>query len=545
MTARFFNEPAHHHGARYRAHSWWRDTTFVDDLRAAAARTPDQPAVIAARAFAKDEIAITYGELAREVDHIAAALIALGVGREDIVALQLPTWWQFTATALACARIGAVVAPIPADYRRREVEFVLARTEAVVYVGPATWMRFSHRDLLRELAPDLPALRHRIFIDLDDAHSGELDFAAWLAAAPPISMADLDRRAPAADDVFLVMYTSGTTGEPKGVVHAYNTLYAIVRAVSESAEITAADVVHSPSGMTGMIGFLYNFLVPLHAGATAVFADLGDPDRGLALIERHHINFIYAIPNYVSDLVDAYRRKPCSLASLRVIVTGSAAVPPHLIGAVRDVLGVRVQALWGMTEIGGATFTAPDDPPDWPAHSDGRPCAWMEVQIADRAADGSGRLRVRGANQCLGYFQRPELYAAVVDADGWFDTGDLVRDDGRGGIRIVGRIKDVIVRNGYKVPVLEVEATLAAHPQVAMVALVADPDPQVGERVCAVIVARDHAPSLTDVRDHLRAAGMSAQYWPDRVHIVGEMPLTATGKIQKYVLQDQLRARPQ
>jgi len=545
MTARFFNAPAHHHGARYRAHGWWRDTTFVDDLRAAAARTPDQPAVIAARAFAKDEIAITYGELAHEVDHIAAALIALGVGREDIVALQLPTWWQFTATALACARIGAVVAPIPADYRRREVEFILARTEAVVYVGPATWMRFSHRDLLRELAPSLPALRHRIFIDLDGGHPGELDFAAWLAAAPPLSAAELDRRAPAADDVFLVMYTSGTTGEPKGVVHAYNTLYAIVRAVSESAEITAADVVHSPSGMTGMIGFLYNFLVPLHAGATAVFADLGDPDRGLAMIEKHRINFIYAIPNYVSGLVDAYRCKPRSLASLRVIVTGSAVVPPHLIGAVRDVLGVQVQALWGMTEIGGATFTAPDDPPDWPAHSDGRPCAWMEVQIADRADDGSGRLRVRGANQCLGYFQRPELYAAVVDADGWFDTGDLVRDDGRGGIRIVGRIKDVIVRNGYKVPVLEVEAALAAHPQVAMVALVADPDPQIGERVCAVIVARDHAPSLTDVRDYLRAAGMSAQYWPDRVHVVGEMPLTATGKIQKYVLQDQLRAIPQ
>jgi cyclohexanecarboxylate-CoA ligase len=542
VTQRFVNAPARQHGARYRARGWWRDATFVDDLRAAAARTPDKPALIAARAFAKDERTLTYGELAREVDHIAAGLVALGVGREDIVALQLPTWWQFTATALACARIGAVVAPIPVDYRRREVEFILARTEAVVYLGPATWMRFSHRDLLRELAPGLPALRHRIFIELEDHGPGELDFAAWLAATPPLAAGELDRRAPAADDVFLVMYTSGTTGEPKGVVHAYNTLYAIVRAVSETAEITAADVAHSPSGMTGMIGFLYNFLVALHAGATAVFTDLGDPDRGLALIEHHQISFIYAIPNFVGSLIDAHRRKPRSLASLRVIVTGSAAVPPHLIGAARDVLGVRMQALWGMTEIGGATFTMPDDPPDWPAHSDGRPCAWMEVQIADPAADGSGRLRVRGANQCLGYFQRPDLYADVIDADGWFDTGDLVRDDGRGGIRIVGRIKDVIVRNGYKVPVLEVEAALAAHPRVAMVALVAEPDPQVGERVCAVIVARDQPLSLTDVRDHLRAAGMSAQYWPDRVHLVGEMPLTATGKIQKYVLQDQLRA---
>ncbi|HET9627351.1 MAG TPA: AMP-binding protein [Kofleriaceae bacterium] len=539
---RFDNAPARQHGARYRDHGWWRDTTFVDDLCGTAARTPDKPAIIAARAFARDTITLTYRELARRVDHIASGLIGLGVRREDIVAIQLPNWWQLVATALACARIGAVIAPIPVDYRRREVEFILARTEAVAYVGPTAWVKFSHRDLIRELAPGLPALRHRVHLELADPGPGELDFDAWLAATTPMSGEDLDRRAPGADDVFLVMYTSGTTGEPKGVVHAYNTLYAITRAVTETAAITGDDVVTSPSSVTGMIGFLYDFLVPIHNGATAVFADLGDPDRGLALIEQHKISFVYAIPSYVASLIDAHQRRPRAIASLRVIVTGSAVVPPHLIGAARDVLGVRVQTLWGMTEIGGTTFTSPDDPPDWPAHSDGRPCAWMEIQIADRGADGSGRLRVRGANQCLGYFQRPDMYAAVVDGDGWFDTGDLVRDDGRGGIRIVGRVKDVIIRNGHKVPVLEVEAALSAHPQVAMVALVGDPDPQVGERVCAVIVAREATPTLGELREHLRATGMSAQYWPDRLHVVGAMPLTANGKIQKYVLQDQLRA---
>jgi cyclohexanecarboxylate-CoA ligase len=545
-VTRFDNAPARLHGERYRRHGWWRDTTLVDDLRTAAARTPDKPAIIAARSFARDVTTVSYAELARQVERFAAGLVELGVAREDIVAVQLPNWWQYSALALACARIGAVIAPIPVDYRRREVEFVLSRTAASVYVGPSVWLKFSHQGLLRELAPALPALRHRVLIGAGQSvttEPGELDFEAYFSADharrhPP---AELDRRAPGADDVFLVMYTSGTTGEPKGVVHSYNTLYSITRAVTETAALGAGDVVTTPSGVTGMIGFLYNFLVPLHSGATAVYADLGDPDRGLDLIERYAISFLYAIPNYVSALVDAQRRRPRRIDALRTVVTGSAAVPPHLIGLARDVLGARVQTLWGMTEIGGTTFTWPDDPPDWPAHSDGRPIEWMEIDIADEA-DGVGRLRVRGANQCLGYHQRPDMYAEAIVGDGWFDTGDLVRRDGRGGIRIVGRIKDVIVRNGHKVPVVEVESALSAHPQVEMVALVPDPDAQLGERICAVVVPREPAPTLAELRDHLRAAGMSVHNWPDRLHLVREMPLTANGKIQKYALADLLRA---
>jgi len=138
------------------------------------------------------------------------------------------------------------------------------------------------------------------------------------------------------------------------------------------------------------------------------------------------------------------------------------------------------------------------------------------------------------------------MYAAVVDAEGWFDTGDLVRHDGRGGIRIVGRLKDVIFRNGQKVPVVEVESALHAHPNVAAIALIPDPDAQLGERICAVVVARDPAspPTLSSLREHLRALGMSTQYWPDRIHVLREMPLTSSGKVQKYVLQELLQGAP-
>jgi len=556
VTARFQNRPALVHGERYRANGWWRDATFLADLAAAARANPAKPAIIATRAFAKDVRTITYGELAAHVDRFASGLIELGVGREDIVVVQLPNWWQFTALALACARIGAVIAPVPVDYRRREVELVLGRTEASVYIGPAAWLGFSHQELLRELAPGLPALRHRVFMAPNagprpELGRGELDFDAQFAGATPRHPAsELDRRSAEADDVFLVMYTSGTTGEPKGIVHSHNTLYAITRALVETAGLGPDDVITTPSPMTGLVGFLYDFLVPLLANATTVYADLGDPELGLRLLEDHGVTFTYAIPNYLLGLIAVHQRRPRRIARLRTVVTGSAPVPPHLIASAREALGVRVQSLWGMTEMGGATFTWPDDPPDWPAHSDGRPVAWMEIKIVPELGDdgqplpdGAGRLRVRGANQCLGYFQRDDVYAAAVDDEGWFDTGDLVRRDGRGGIRIIGRIKDIIVRNGQKVPVAEVESALYAHPKVAAVALVPDPDPDLGERVCAVVVPREAPPTLAELRDHLKRLGMAAQCWPDRLELVGEMPMTSTGKIQKFVLAEQLQAR--
>jgi len=546
---RFANPQAAQHGARYRASGWWRDATFLADLAAAARATPDKPAIIATRAFAKDVRTLSYRELAAYVDRFASALLDLGVGREDIVAVQLPNWWQFTALALACARIGAVVAPLPVDYRRREVELVLSRTEAVVYIGPAAWLGFSHQQLLRDLAPGLPALRHRVLLGATALATGELDFERLLAATPRPA-AELDRLAAGADDVFLVMYTSGTTGEPKGIVHSHNTLYAATRALVETAGLGPDDVITTPSPMTGLVGFFYDFLVPLLAGATAVYADLGDPELGLRLIADHGVTFTYAIPSYVLGMIGVHQRRPQRIARLRTVVTGSAPVPPHLIASAREVLGVRVQSLWGMTEMGGATFTLPDDPPDWPAHSDGRPVAWMEIRIAPELGDdgkplpdGAGRLCVRGANQCLGYFKRDEVYAAAVDRDGWFDTGDLARSDGRGGIRIIGRIKDIIVRNGQKVPVAEVESALYSHPKVSAVALVPDPDPELGERVCAVVVKRDAPPSLAELRDHLNNLGMAAQYWPDRLELIDEMPTTSSGKIQKFVLQEQLQAR--
>ena len=208
----------------------------------------------------------------------------------------------------------------------------------------------------------------------------------------------------------------------------------------------------------------------------------------------------------------------------------------------REDLGAELIAIWGMSENGVPTTTRPGDEIEVVSRSDGRPVPWMEVRVVDEfggevPSGEVGRLLVRGAAQSVGYFRRPDLFQAAVDAAGWFDTGDLARERPDGGIRIAGRTKDIIVRGGENVPVVEVEAVLYAHPRVREVALVGVPDARLGERGCAVIVPEGAPPTLAELRDHLDRAGMAKQFWPERVEIVGELPKTPSGKVQKHRLR--------
>ena len=193
-----------------------------------------------------------------------------------------------------------------------------------------------------------------------------------------------------------------------------------------------------------------------------------------------------------------------------------------------------------MSENGAVTCTRWDDPEDWPAHSDGRPIGGMQIRIdpLPGLTDGAGLLRVRGPAQCLGYHQQDDIYAAELDADGWFNTGDIVRDDGRGGIRLIGRAKDIIIHRSSNLPVAEIEAALDTHPGVADVALIGIPDPAVDERVCAVVTAAGtDPPTLEELRDHLRQAGISDWCWPERLEVIDAMPRTPMGKIRKAELK--------
>jgi cyclohexanecarboxylate-CoA ligase len=253
---------------------------------------------------------------------------------------------------------------------------------------------------------------------------------------------------------------------------------------------------------------------------------------------------------FVVDLITAQQDVGASLESFRYFVCGGAPIPPHVVSAAAEALDCELVAVWGMTENGVVTSTAPGSPIEVVANSDGVPVPWMQLRVVDE--DGAelpvgetGRLQVRGPSQALGYFRRPDVYAASCTADGWFDTGDLAwrRDDG--GIRISGRAKDLVIRGGENVPVAEVEAVLYTHGKVRELAVIGLPDDRLGERACAVVVPEDESdpPTLAELVRFLDEAGMAKQYWPERLEVVAAMPRTPSGKIQKFLLREQFGAR--
>jgi cyclohexanecarboxylate-CoA ligase len=315
----------------------------------------------------------------------------------------------------------------------------------------------------------------------------------------------------------------------------------------------AGDVAFMASTLAHQTGFLYGVIVPMSMGMTVVFQDVWDPAEFIRICDRERVTYTVGATPFVLDAVAAQRDIGASLETLRYFGCGGAPIPPHLVAASQEVLGAELIAVWGMTENGIVTCTRPGDPVEVVSDSDGIAVGWMEIRVV--SPDGVelppgevGHLQVRGASQTLGYFQRPDLYEDALrpaddDRGPWFDTGDLARrrpEDG--GIRIAGRAKDLVIRGGENVPVVEVEAVLYNHPKVFEVAVIGVPDERLGERACAVVAPADPAdpPTLAELVAECERAGMARQFWPERIEICKEMPKTPSGKIQKFVLREQL-----
>ena len=523
--------------ADYRAAGWWRDETFLDDLADAARGRPGHPAVIG---YEDGTLArtLTYADLARMVARFSGALTELGVRRGDVVVPYLPNLWMLAPLYLACVRVGAVVAPAQPALAGREAGHVLRSSGAKVCVTVDRFDGVDFGALVAQIAPD--TLEHRVVVG-NAAATGAIDFDEFFVRTPWEEYHP-DGSPLGPDEPALLVFTSGTTGQPKGVVHSQNTIYAAGRSMAVPFGLTAAEVISIPQYLTHVAGGMHAVFAPITLGATCVMHDTNDDmELLLDMVAAHRITYIHAAPSYMSRLVAGQQRSPRDTSSLRLLSSSSAPIPPQMITDVRDAFGLPLFACWGMTETGGCTTTRPDDPPDWAASSDGRPMPWMQVRLDAGSGSGIGRLLVRGASLCLGYLGQPDAYAACIDTDGWFDTGDMAREDGRGGIRITGRRSDLITRaTGNKVPTSEIEAVLLRHPSVSEVVLIGYPDPQVptADEVCAVVVPAGAPPTIQDLRDHLQHEQVTFENWPDQVQIAAELPKNSLGKVIRSVLRE-------
>ena len=518
----------------------WPNRLPIDDLDEAVHTGAERTAFVGWNSVLAREIRLSYGELGERVDKIAHGLLTHGISTGDVVALQLPNWWEFIALVYACNRIGAVANPLMPIFRQRELRFMLGFADAKVAVVPQSWRGFDHLQMLQQIRPELPKLEQVFAI----GGSGDQAFERAFLARPPLTAAErarLSARRPTPNDVVELIYTSGTSGEPKAVMHTSNTVLAAAAGFVADIPLSSEDVVFMGSPYAHQTGFLYGILLPISLAAKTVALDQWSAAAAATLIEREGASFSMGATPFLSDIVNLPAAERAR-AKLRTWVCAGAPIPRLLVQRAREEMHLDVLSCWGMTENAGLTITRKGDPQAKVIETDGRALPGSEVRIIDSAkrslpADTVGQLQARGITHFVGYLKRPQLNA--LDEHGWFDTGDLARMDGDGYIRIVGRSKDVIIRGGENIPVAEVENLIYRHPLVAECAVVAIPDPRLGERACVFVVAKPNTrPTLDELTRFLGAEGMAKPYWPERLELVAEMPRTPSGKIQKFKLRE-------
>ncbi len=529
------------HRAQMRKEGWWPDLTSDDLLDRAIAQSPDKKAIISYQLEAGYDApvsSLTFRELGEAVSRAAGAFSAMGIGPGDVVAIRLPNWSEFVVAAYALNRIGAVPNPLMHIFRERELRFMcsFAKTKAILI--PKTFRGHDFETMLEGLRPELPDLEHVIVVGGNGANS--YDTLINSSSAAPITPAQNTAADPG--EMSVLMYTSGTTGEPKGVMHSQNTLIACCKALGDRFGLGTEDVHIGSTPFGHMTGYAAVMYQSLYYGSTMVMMDVWSPDHAVPLMRREGITHMAAATPFLADICRKVEEGEAA-PKLRTFLCGGAQIPPIIVERSRDLLGINVSSLWGMTEALAGTLTEPDRAAEKSASTDGRAVDGVELLIADEdltplPQGQTGRLYFRGSQQFLGYYKKPGLCGR--GADGWFDTGDLAFMDPEGYIRIDGRSKDIIIRGGENVPVFEIESILYRHPRLSDAAIVGYPDARMGERGCAFIVVNDGKEfTMDDLTAWMEQSGAAKQYWPEAVEVIDVMPRTASGKIQKFVLKDQ------
>ncbi len=522
----------------------WPNRLVSDLLDEAAAAAPESTAIVDHNSMTGLSTRLSYRELQQLSMHIAGRFLELGIKRGDVVAVQLPNWWFYAAVYTACVRIGAVINPLMPIFRERELEFMLGLSEARMLIVPREFRGFDYPGMASTLRHKLPKLQHVFVVGGDDpATAFEACLLEQTLATGVDHMALFRSLRPDPNDVTEIMYTSGTTGEPKGVMHTANTLLCKALLASELFGFTPGDHIYMGSPLAHQTGFMYAVILSIYQRCKCVLQDIWAPAEAARLIATERCTITLGSTPFLRDLVQTPATSDHDLACLRLFLCAGAPIPRTLVQEAHDAFpNLHVMSAWGMTEIGIVTATCPGDPQEKIIETDGRALPHQAVRIIDEHGrpvppGAEGRLQARCATTFVGYLKRPDAYG--LDAEQWLDTGDNARMDSDGYIRITGRSKDLVIRGGENIPVVEVEALLYHHPAIVDAAIVAMPDQRLGERGCAFVTLRtgSHFDFRTMV-DFLLAQSLIKQYLPERLEVLDEFPRTPSGKIQKYKLRE-------
>lgn len=485
-------------------------------------------------------VSLTCEQIYQTALRLAAYFEDLGLQPGEVVSFQLPNWWEANAINIACAMRGLVANPIVPINRERELTYILNDSNSKVLFIPHVYRRFDFVDMLTRISGSLNRQPKLVVVrnsapGLQSFDSIQRDFRG-----DDSLRLDVD-----ADAVKLLMYTSGTTGQPKGVLHTHNSVHADGMKMVPALGLGPADSTFSPSPITHVSGYLWALNVPWLADIPVVTIDIWDPQKALQLLKQHQCSFMLGATPFLRGLVDAARREGEPLSQLRQYLCGGAAVPPHLMYEAAETFPNCIPwrnfgATEAMTMTRGPTSRLGLK---LGAETDGR-LHQCEVKIVDPvtgvpvAPGEEGEVLVKEASMAVGYLH-PEDNVGAYDSDGFFMMGDLGRIVYRDHILITGRKKDLIIRHGENISAKEIEDALFGLTDVEDVAVVGVPDAHTGERICAFLVCRNSRDiDLQEVVQCISQAGLAKQKTPVQVHRLDELPKTASGKVRKHDLRD-------
>ena len=491
----------------------------------------------------------TYAELHADAQRLVGALVAAGLEPGAVVAFQLPNWHEAVVAFYGLAMGGYVLVPIVHIYGPKEVRFILGQSHAQAYISADRYGHVDYLDIVDGARPDeLPDLELHLLVETvaarspDDSARSGVRRVAWDVvgeAEPAAAVAPADP-----DDVCVLAYTSGTTSEPKGVMHSHRTLLAELVHIGSWITPGAPNLMGSPvTHATGMLGAV---LAPMDAGQDIHLIDRWDPERVLQIMLEADVGAGTGASVFLASVLDHPMFTPEHARRIHRVGLGGAPVPVALAerAAAYDIAIIRAYGSTEHPSVTGCTF---DDPADKRHGTDGAPMVGVEIRLVSE--DGSpvaprdaGEIWSRGPDLCLGYTD-PTLTAGAFDTDGWYRTGDMGVIDADGFLTITDRVNDVIIRGGENISASEVEEAIGGLPQIAEVAVVAAPDARLGEHACAVVRLAPPAASIAlgDITAELERIGLARPKWPEEIMIVEDFPRTPAGKVRKIDLRRQLR----
>jgi acyl-CoA synthetase len=554
----------------YTEKGWWGTDTYIDLFLKNVQKTPDAVAVVdppnRTELTSGAPLRLTYTETKQAMDRLAGGLLEAGVKKDDIVMAQLGNTVELVMVYLAAARIGAIVSPLPIQYRTHELRQVIAITEPKAFITTTNFGGFNFVEMVRGLQPEFPSLKAVIALG-DGLPDGVLSLTALLNSprdGKPLN--DYLAKTPiTANDVTTICWTSGTEAEPKGVPRSHNLWIAIAYASVDGCELDPGCNLLNPFPLVNMAA-IGGMLVPwiITGGKLVLHHPLALPVF-LGQIKAEQISYTVVPPALLNMLLmNTAILANADISSIKNIGSGSAPLSPWMVSQWQEKYNIRVINIFGSNE--GASFTSgPKEMPDpvqraqyfprfgvpeyrWPS----RVAAYMSTKLVDPVTKQvvtepgmPGEMAIKGACIFAGYYQRPDLTRKAFDGEGYFYTGDLFEIAGEGGnlnsYRFVGRLKDLILRGGVNISSEEVETLIQGHPKVAEVAVVGYPDQALGEKACAVVVSKkDQTITLEELVAFLKEKDIAAYKLPERLMVVDALPRNPVGKILKRNLREQL-----